>query len=62
MNSLATLDAKFMNGYANEIFNGVYHVKECPGNSVFMNDSHRYCTYIHERVLQGLQMVRLEEE
>lgn len=51
-----------MRGYENEILNEKYHVNESEEDRVLMNGIHRYCTFMHDRVLQGIQLVKLEEE
>ena len=62
MNSLASLDAKFMRGYESEILTERYHVKESEDDRVLMNGIHRYYTFMHDRVLRGIQLVKVEEE
>ena len=59
MSSLASVDAKFMNGYGNDIFAKEYQVNE--DNCGLVTISHRYQDFIHSRLLQGISVVYIEE-
>lgn len=59
VNSITTLDAKYMNSYfaTMECDCTEYRVAESEEDRVLMNGSHRYFSFIRERVLQGVQLV-----
>ena len=59
VNSITTLDAKYMNSYfaTMECDCAEYRVAESEEDRVLMNGSHRYFSFIRERVLQGVKLV-----
>ena len=60
MSRLASVDAKFMNGYGSDLFAKEYQVNE--ENSSLATISHRYQDFIHSRLLKGIDVVHIEEQ
>lgn len=64
VSSASTLDAKFLNSFFASVDCDCteYQVAEREEDKLLMNGTHRYLSFIRERVLQGVQMVQVGEE
>lgn len=64
MGSASTLDAKYMNSFFASVDCDCaeYRVGECEADKQLMNGTHRYLSFIRERVLRGVRMVQVGEE
>ena len=62
--SASTLDAKYMNSFFASVDCDCaeYRVGECEADKQLMNGTHRYLSFIRERVLRGVRMVQVGEE
>lgn len=62
--SASTLDAKYMNSFFASVDCDCaeYRVGECEADKQLMSGTHRYLSFIRERVLRGVRMVQVGEE